>query len=174
MYKYTDKEIKEIVKNAMIIVDTREQKNQHIIDYFERKKIKWCNEKLEHGDYSIKVESPAACRDFYLTDIISIERKANLEELSGNLTHNRDRFNAEFLRAKGKMYLLIENANYEDIEYENYNTGFNKASFRASLNAFEQRYNLHVHYQKDISASGYYIHKTLTAALEQELKKGTF
>lgn len=174
MYKYTDKEIKSIVKNAMIIVDTREQKNKHITDYFDRKGIKWCNEKLDHGDYSIKVESPAACRDFYLTDIISIERKANLEELSGNLTHNRDRFNAEFLRAKGKVYLLIENANYEDIEYGNYNTKFNKDSFRASLNAFEQRYNLHVHYQKDTSASGYYIYKTLTAALEQELKKGTF
>ena len=174
MYKYTDKEIKSIVKNAMIIVDTREQKNKHITDYFDRKGIKWCNEKLDHGDYSIKVESPAACRDFYLTDIISIERKANLEELSGNLTHNRDRFNAEFLRAKGKIYLLIENANYEDIEYGNYNTKFNKDSFRASLNAFEQRYDLHVHYQKDTSASGYYIYKTLIAALEQELKKGTF
>lgn len=174
MYKYTDKEIENIIKNAMIIVDTREQKNQHITNYFDKKGIKWCNMKLDHGDYSIKVESPAAYRDFYLTDIISIERKANLEELSGNLTHNRDRFTAEFQRAKGKMYLLIENANYEDIEHKRYNTQFNNKSFRASLDAFEQRYNLHVHYQKDISASGYFIHKTLTAALREELKKGTF
>ena len=55
----------------------------------------------------------------------------------------------------------------------NYNTQFNKLAFRASLNAFEQRYNLHIHYQKDINVSGYFIHKTLTAALREELKKGT-
>lgn len=172
IYKYTDKEIEQIIKSAVIVVDSREQKNKHITDWLDKKGIKWCNEKLDWGDYTIKIESPTACRDYHLQDICVVERKANLEELSGNLTHNRDRFNAEFLRSKGTIHLLIENAEYQDIELGNYNTKFNKKSFRASLTAFEHRYNLHTTYLKDMNVSGYFIYTTLTGALRKLLKEG--
>lgn len=172
MYKYTEAEIKNIIDTAVIIVDTREKENKHITEYFDKKNINWAAEKLDYGDYSIRIESPAAYRDFYLTDYIAIERKANLNEISGNLTHNRDRFVAEFERAKGKIYLLIENADYEDIEKGLYNTKFNKKAFRASLEAFEQRYNINIHYQKDTAVTGYWIYRTLTGYLRELLKQG--
>lgn len=172
LYKYSDKEINEIVAGATIIVDSREKENKHITKYFEGKGIKWAVEKLNYGDYSLRVDLPTTNRTFYLTDHISIERKANLNELSGNLTHNRDRFIAEFERAKGKIYLLIENAEYEDIEKGLYTTKFNKQAFRASLEAFEQRYNLIIHYQKDTNVTGYWIYRTLTSYLRELLKQG--
>lgn len=174
MYKYTDKEIKAIVDNAVIIVDTREKENNHITEFFDRKGIKWATEKLDYGDYSIRIEEPTAHRNMYLTDIITVERKANLNELSGNLTHNRDRFEAEFERSKGKVYLLIENSNFDDIERGNYSTKFNKKAFRASLTKFEHKYNLYVQYLKDTEASGYWIYTTLTGCLIEKLKQGLF
>lgn len=175
MYKYTDAEIKKIIDNTTIIVDTREQKNEHIIYYLDKKSIKWCNQKLDYGDYSIKInanEETPFKRDYYLTDFISIERKANLNELSNNLTHNREQFHSEFRRSKGYMYLLIENTVYEDIELHNYNTQFIPKAFRASLSALEHRYNIHVHYQQDTYYSGYWIYNTLITAVRELLKQG--
>lgn len=172
MYKYNDAEIKEMLTAAVVIVDTREQKNEHILNYFNNKNINWCNEKLDYCDYSIKIKSNTLDRYFYCTDLVSIERKRSLEELSSNLTHGRERFNNEFTRAKGKIYLLIENANYEDIELGNFKTQFNRKAFRKSLSSFEQRYDLHIHYQKNSIASGYFIYETLIAVITKELKKG--
>lgn len=156
----------------MIVVDTREQKNQHITKWFDEKGIKWCNEKLDWGDYTIKTDCPHIFRDLHLQDICVVERKANLEEISSNLTHNRDRFDAEFLRSKGTVYLLIENAVYEDIDLGNYSTKFNQKAFRASLRRFEHAYKLHIHYQKDTTYSGAFIYDKLTGALERLLKEG--
>lgn len=174
IYKYTEKEIKAIVDSAVVLVDTREKENKHITDYFNEKGIKWATQALDYGDYSIKIESPAAYRDLYLTDIITIERKANLNELSGNLGRNRERFEAEFERAKGKMYLLLENTNFQDIEDGNYTTQYKKAPFRGSLTKFEHDYDLHVMYMPDISYSGYWIYLTLTGCLKSQLKQGLF
>ena len=39
LYKYTDKEIDQLVRSIVILTDTREQKNQHILDWFDKKKI---------------------------------------------------------------------------------------------------------------------------------------
>ena len=38
-------EIDKILKDAVIIVDTREQQNQHILDYFNKKKLSRKNTK---------------------------------------------------------------------------------------------------------------------------------
>ena len=40
-YYYTEKEIKAILDSIIIIIDTRENENQHIISYFEKKKINY-------------------------------------------------------------------------------------------------------------------------------------
>lgn len=144
----------------------------HITNWLDSKGIPWCNEKLDYGDYTLKFTHLGTGRDIHLQDICCIERKANLEELSGNLTHNRERFEREFMRSKGKVYLLLESSQYDDIERGNYNTKFNKKAFRSSLTAFEQRFNLHTVYLKDTAVSGYFIYTTLTGALTEILKKG--
>ena len=40
-YKFSDKEIDEILNKLVILVDTREQTNQHILNWFEAKKKKY-------------------------------------------------------------------------------------------------------------------------------------
>lgn len=42
----------------VILVDSREKKNSHILDYFRKQKIAYQVEKLEYNDYSFMI--PAA------------------------------------------------------------------------------------------------------------------
>src|SRR5690554_903492 len=118
-YLYTKTEQKKILSSLVMLIDTREQENSHITSYFDRQGIGWKNKKLDYGDYSFLL--PAApnlgiMRDLYFTREIVIERKANLDELAGNLTHGRAAFEAELIRANGfKMLLLVEGGSWEDI-----------------------------------------------------------
>ena len=32
-YKYTDKELEELIKSMVILIDTREKQNSHLIEY---------------------------------------------------------------------------------------------------------------------------------------------
>lgn len=85
----------------MIICDTREKKNRHIIQYFEQREIPYKIAKLDTGDY---MDSES--------NRITIDRKQNLDELCGNLfSPDRSRFWREVRRAKAegiKMIVLIE------------------------------------------------------------------
>jgi ERCC4-type nuclease len=90
-----------------IITDTRENRNQRILEAFCLKGIDFKVKKLEFGDYSIEGYEDKIC----------IERKQNLTELAGNFTNGRARFEAEFIRAMeagAKMYLLIEDEKSRD------------------------------------------------------------
>ena len=105
-YKYTDKQQEELLSSITIIVDTREKENKNIIDYFEKKKIRYNKKTLDYGDYSfflpqnIELSIP---RDLYFDKKIAIERKMSLEELSGNFSQHRDRSEKEFGLYKGKI-----------------------------------------------------------------------
>lgn len=87
-------------KKQKIICDTREQKNQHILKYFEKNSIEYETKKVDEGDYKIEGN-----------DIICIERKGNLDEIMANITQAR--FKRELQRAKQKgikLIVLIENS----------------------------------------------------------------
>ena len=48
-YKFTDTEINKLLKeNFMILYDTREQVNEHILSYFDKKKIPYKKQKLKN------------------------------------------------------------------------------------------------------------------------------
>lgn len=85
----------------MIICDTREKKNQHVLRYFDQREIPYKVEKLDTGDY---MDSDS--------NRITIDRKQNLDELCGNLfSPDRSRFWREVRRAKDEgiqMIVLIE------------------------------------------------------------------
>ena len=84
----------------MYIFDTREQKNQHIINYFKKNNIEYKIQKIDEGDYKIEDR-----------DNICIERKGNLDEIMANITQAR--FKRELQRAKQKgikLIVLIENS----------------------------------------------------------------
>ena len=90
----------------MIIVDTREQKWDHIKTYFEEHGIEYVVKKLDEGNY-FNTEHP---------DVV-IDRKRNVQEVCSNLSsgkHNIVRFVNECKRAKNnhiRFIVLIEGTN---------------------------------------------------------------
>lgn len=90
-----------------LISDTREKKNQHVLDYFEAVGIKYEICKLDSGDYM----------DAYRPGIV-IDRKQNIAELAKNVAgKDRDRFVRELERAKAagsQLVILVEQNRYKD------------------------------------------------------------
>lgn len=59
-FKYTDKEMEELISSITILIDTREKQANHITDYFDRKEIKYkkkSNIKRKH----LIMETIASC-----------------------------------------------------------------------------------------------------------------
>lgn len=85
-----------------IYVDTREKPHAitGILAEFERRNVAVVHQKLDEGDY---MSSPSGT--------VTVDRKQNLEEICGNLTWQKARFQRELRRAatKGKtLYILCE------------------------------------------------------------------
>ena len=137
--RYTEAELKSELAQLSVIVDTREQVNDHITGYFDKKKIPYHVRKLDTGDYS------AMLGDRSLEETVAIERKRNLDEICGNFTAERERFEREFLRSKAygiKMYLLIENATWGNVFLGNYQSKLSSASLLGSLLSWQARFNV--------------------------------
>jgi ERCC4-type nuclease len=175
-YQYTDKELKELLDSVVILIDTRENQWKHIDDYFIRKKIPYKGQKLDFGDYSAMLP---ACpelgiqRDMYFTNDIVIERKASLDELAGNLTKDRIRFESELIRAyKSKLFLMVENPNgYSDIVSHKYRSQYEPKSFIGTLFTFQSRYNINTHFTSK-ELAGFFIAQTLLYHVRERLKGG--
>lgn len=91
-----------------LISDTREKKNQHVLNYFEAVGIKYEVCKLDYGDYM----------DAYRPGIV-IDRKQNIAELAKNCTTDHARFVRELERAKkagSRLVILVEQNRYKDRE----------------------------------------------------------
>lgn len=141
-FKYTDTEIKEILSSMVIIVDSREQVNSHITDWFDKKKIAYVIKKLDFADYSCFIpsnEKLSIPRDIYFDKSIAIERKGSLDELIGNFSE-RDRIQDEFLRSTGKIHLVIEDAEYSDIYDGNYKSKYASKSATGTLHSMSDKY----------------------------------
>lgn len=152
--------MEELIESMVILIDTREKVNSHILEYFDRKGIKYKSKALDRGDYSFMIpanEKLSIPRDLYFDKKIIVERKGSLEELSGNLTKERDRLEKELSLAPQNKVLLVENANYYDVANGNYNTQYNKKSYWASLHSFWFKYNLPVFFMPDNKYSGLFI-----------------
>lgn len=86
--KFTDTELKNVLKNLTILIDTREQENHHVIEFLDKKKIPYKVKKLDFGDYGcmLPVNSfEGQEREIYFDRDIVIERKNGIDELCGNL-----------------------------------------------------------------------------------------
>ncbi len=173
-YRFSDTEIIKILKESLVIVvDTREKKIQHILDYFDENKIKYQIETIDAGDYSVKLLARpelGIMKDCYFP--VMIEKKNSVDELVGSIK-DRTRFSAEFLRAtkdNTKICLLVEQANgYEDILNHNYRSEYNPKALLASLKTFEARYNFTTAFLARTS-SGDWIYNTLYYYLREYLK----
>ena len=173
-YKYSEKEISTLLKSLIILSDTRERENRHILQPLHEKGMEFLEIKLDAGDYSYmlpKNEKLGIVRDTYFDNDIVIERKASLEELSGNLTKDRTRFEAELIRCKGKMILMIEGNSYTDIFYHSYKTKFNENAFFASLISYRAKYGIDIAFIDQVF-SWKYIYATCYYHLKNYLKRG--
>ncbi len=173
IYKYSDKELEELLKSLTILVDSREQQNQWITDYFDKKKINYMTCKLDAGDYSAMIpknEQLGVMRNMYLP--VMVEKKNSVDELASSFK-DRARFEAEFVRAKGsgtKIYLLVEDGQgYANILNGNYRSEYNPKALLGSLKAFESRYNFTTAFI-DKKISGNYLYYTLLYSAREFLK----
>lgn len=174
-YHFTDTEVKKLLDSMVVLVDTREQENRHLLSYFDKKKIPHEKKALSTADYSCMIpknEELGICRDIYFTDSILVERKASLDELAGNLTKDRTRFESELIRAKGaNIALMIENATYADLVMGRYRSEYKPKSFVATLATFSARYGLDVNFvPKELA--GNWIYHRLYYAVREELLHG--
>ena len=174
-YHFTDTEVKKLLDSMVILVDTRENANSHITDYLSKKKIPYESKKLDYGDYSVylpKNDELGVPRHIFFDNSVIVERKASLDELAGNLTKDRTRFESELIRAKGaNIALMIENATYADLVMGRYRSEYNAKSFVATLATYSARYGLDVNFvEKELA--GNWIYHRLYYAVREELLHG--
>lgn len=102
----TADEKKLFMKKATIIIDTREQKNEHITALLDKLGVMHTSQKLDYGDYSFSIDG----KDFSRSCVI--ERKANVNEFYGNISSDRERIEKELetiSRNANQCTLLLEN-----------------------------------------------------------------
>ena len=137
---WTDKELADTLKYLTIICDTRE-KDTHCEDWFHKNDVHTITRKIDTGDYSCQLGEQTFERD------IVVERKHNLDEICGNFTAERERFEREFMRAKAygtKVHLIIENATWTDVFLGNYRSKLPPKSLVGSLLSWMVRFNISV------------------------------
>lgn len=148
-YKFSEKEIRELLKKIVIIVDTRENANSHIIDWFTNNKVPFKIQKLDAGDYSCYL--PAGSfkghqRDIYFTNDIVIERKNSIDEIAMNLKDNKtniNQLNNDIVKAFGERYLeKVLKTDYNRLKYEFTNLNKNDVKFYIFLE--DHLYDKHI------------------------------
>lgn len=165
--------MKLLLDDYEIIYDTREQ-DILIPNVLNMKGIKVKREKIDTGDYRIRCISNG-----YMPPV-TVERKACIDELIGNMLDNRkdengnNRFIREILRAKEqgfKLYLLIQDSNwYEKLIRGQYLSKVNKNAIAGMITSLMAKYPwLHiVACNREISPS--MVHKILFYELREDLK----
>ena len=94
---YTDKKYKELLSHMVVLVDTRENTNKNVTDWFDRNNIKWKSRALKTGDYGLMVES---CPEFgccgKITEFIKWAKDNNKEINWLNIQNRYDLYNEWF------------------------------------------------------------------------------
>ena len=168
------------LKSMVILVDTREQPSDRAKKRYSAFPCPYRRQTLDYGDYTYSFTLPDGSElhpdGVRAKGSAIIERKMGLEELSSCLTHERKRFEAEFERAtenNAAIYLLVENATWENLINGRYGTKFNAKSYFSSITAFIARYELKPIFCKS-ETSGKLIHQILYRELKERLENGYY
>lgn len=167
-YQYTDKELKSLLSSIVILVDTREQQNNHILEYLDTKKVPYKIKKLDYGDYGVyipKNDEYGIIRDVHIP--VYIERKNSIDELASTIKE-RTRFENELIRSqKSKFMVLVEDAaGYENLINGKYRSEYNARALLGSLKTFEARYNFSSVFVSKLTAPNYIYHHLYYAVRE--------
>ncbi|MCM3454429.1 ERCC4 domain-containing protein [Heyndrickxia oleronia] len=168
-YRFTDKELKTILDSLIITVDTREQKNQHVLDYFRKKDVQFRIRTMKTGDYSAMIPANpelGITRDLYLNALL--ERKNGVDELVESIK-DRTRFENELIRASKHPFVLIveDLEGYQKILKGEYRSKYKPESLLGSLKTFEARYNFSTVFVAPATTGNYIYHHFLYRAREQ-------
>ena len=173
-------EIEEVLNTFMIYCDSREQPTERAAKRYKAFGVPYERAKLDYGDYTYNVQLPNGRllfdKDKPIYPLATVERKESLDELASCLTHSRDRFEREFQRAKNhnaRVFLLVENASWENLLTGRYRSKFNPKAFFASLCAWSVRYDLQLVFCKE-ETSGKVIKELLYRDLKDRAEKGEF
>lgn len=173
-------EIEACLESMQILVDTREQPSERASRRYEAFGRPYRRQTLSFGDYTYNFRLPSGDwlhgPDTAAQGHCIVERKMNLEELSGCFTRERDRFRREFEKAKdakATVYLLIEDGSWEKIVNHGYKTKYNPRAFLATLVAWMIRYDFKVIFCKK-ETSGRLISEILYRNLKERLEDGFY
>ena len=122
---------------AMLICDSKEKKNEHILRYFDRHGLDYEIRKLDVGDYMFEGGT------------ISVDTKRSVDELASNMLNRADhaRFLREAKRAADsgiKLIVLLETSKYKSIpDLVTWRSKYSGISGRSLMDAI---YKTHISY----------------------------
>ena len=162
LFHYTEREQKELLNSIIILCDTREHenKNDHILQYFDAKNINYKKQKLDHGDYTFMIPADEKLnipRDLFFGNEICVERKANLSEWANNLVQDRAAIKKKFAIAPKNTVLVIENGTYADMVNGNYEGNYSPKSYWASFHSIWNEFNVPIIFMPDNKYTGLFI-----------------
>ncbi len=172
-------DIQACLETMQIIVDTREQPTKRAYDRYSLFSCPYRRQAMAYGDYTYNFTYKG--KKLYPEGVpiqagCIIERKSSLEELSGNLTHDRERFIKELEKAAdagATVYLLIENGNIQKIYAGHYRTKFDKNAYFASFVAMLAKYHIQPIFCP-AEISGRIIYEILYRELRIRIERGDY
>lgn len=171
---------KEVLKSFEILHDSREQGTERAKKRYESFGVPHKRAVLSYGDYTYNATLPDGSKIYDVSKTISpvcvVERKMNLDELAGCFTRSRQRFQREFERAQehgSRIYLLCEDANWENLLNGKYKSRMSAEAFSASVFAWMIRYNMNIVFCKE-ETSGRIIKEILYRDLKERLENGQY
>ncbi len=154
------------LKTMTVLVDTREQDTIRARRRLRDLGVPYERKALSFGDYS------ARCDRLDLTELVAVERKMSLDELCNCYCKDRPRFAREFERAReagAKLYLLVENADWEKAYAGDYRSKMGPSALVASILAWLARDDCQVLFCSP-ATSGKLIHDVLFRELKERLE----
>lgn len=139
----TDKQIHNILSSMIVIVDTREKANKHILEYLMANDIEYIVEKLDSADYGITFKDPEYAP--YINCSL-VERKNSWNEITSNFTAHRERFKREFERISPNtnVAMVIETATWRGLFNGSYRSKMSPQSLLASTLVWSFRYRCQI------------------------------
>lgn len=172
-------EIVKCLESMRVLVDSREQETERARERYRQFPCKYDRCKLEYGDYAYNFQFPNETWLYNqsmdadkIYPSAAIERKMNIDEVCSCFGKERKRFEAEFQRAKdhgARLYLLVENATWENILNGQYKSRLNANALTASLLAWQARYDMRIVFCK-AETTGKMIYNILYRELKEYLE----
>ncbi len=139
-------ERKRAMERMQLIVDTREQDTAALRRRIRDTGLPHIRQALRYGDYSARTTLDDGT-EVYLGSTAVVERKMSLDELCACFGIQRARFDREFERAAAdgaRIWLLVENATWENAFNGQYRSDLSATSLVGSLISWAARRKMQI------------------------------